>query len=91
MSFVGVLIRASLHYGDIGLVTGQRREPLREFVVAAGAGLIRKPSLFGHTESNAEKDAAFGGDGGSCFHSRSETAKADRFQRRQRDQRTGPT
>ena len=73
---VGELIRATLHHRDVGLVGGEGRETLREFVVAAGASLVRKPGLFGHAEADAEKHAAFGG---SCFLSRSKTAKANGF------------
>ena len=77
MSFVAELVRASLHDGDIRLVTGQRGEPLREFVIAAGSVLIRKPSLFGHAETNAEKDAAFGRLCGRCICGRSKAVESD--------------
>jgi hypothetical protein len=41
-------------------------ETLGEFIVRAGLLPIREPSLLGHAEAYAEKDAAFGGGGGSC-------------------------
>ena len=66
MSLVGELIRAALHDGDVGLVTGEGSEAFGEFVVRAGLLLIREPGLFGHAEADAEKDAAFGGRGVSC-------------------------
>ena len=66
VSFVGELVRTTLHHGCIGLVTSQRSEPLREFVVGAGKVHIRKPGLFGYAEASAEENAAFRGSDGRC-------------------------
>ena len=89
VSFIGELVRASLHHRNIGLVTGERSKTFGEFVVSASLLLVRKPSLLGHAKSDAQKDAAPGRCGGSFFRSRSKAAKANRFQRGQPDQRSG--
>ena len=86
VSLVGVLVRASLHHGEVRLVACQGSEALGKFVIRSRLIDVGKPCLFGHAEADIEKYAAFGGGGGSCFRSRGKTAKANRFQCGQCDQ-----
>ena len=67
MSFVGELVRATLHDGEVRLVTRQRSEAFGKLVVGSGLTDVGKPGLFGHPETDAEKNAAFGGGGGCGF------------------------
>ena len=79
VSLVGELIGAALHYGDIGLVTGERSKAFGKLVVRTRSSHIGKPGFLGHTEAHAQEDAAFGRNAGSRGSCRSKALKAKRF------------
>ncbi len=60
VGIVSVLVRTTLHDGEVRLVARQRGETLRQIVTGSGLLDVRKPGFLGHPKPEAEEDHAFG-------------------------------
>ena len=83
---IGKLVGESLHDGEVRPVPRERRESRWQRVIRAGDFGIGHPRLLRHAPAESEKNRALRS---FCVRSRGgrKAAEAERFQRRQRDDR----